>query len=108
MLYSFQKSDPSLSAGVRRIARGQVEEAIAELDDPALEAGDAIHQVRKRCKKLRGLVRLVRPGLEAKVSRSVFYDMVALGLEENVEGEDIFGLWSNRTFYPMGKLDDAP
>ncbi|MCP5366519.1 MAG: DUF1285 domain-containing protein [Hyphomicrobiales bacterium] len=50
----------------------------------------------------------VRPGLEARVSRAVFYDMVALGLEETVEGEDIFGLWSNRTFYPMGKLDDAP
>jgi len=41
---------------------------------------------------------LVRPGLEAKVTRSVFYEMVALGLEETVAGEDIFGLWSNRTF----------
>ena len=80
MLYSFQKSDPSLSAGVRRIARGQVEEAIAELDDPALEAGDAIHQVRKRCKKLRGLVRLVRPGLEAYEAENAAIRDIARGL----------------------------
>lgn len=32
-----------------------------EIDDPDLEVTVKIHQVRKRCKKLRGLLRLVRP-----------------------------------------------
>jgi CHAD domain-containing protein len=53
--------DPSLApaAELRRIARAQVDRAIAELelDDP----DHAVHQVRKRAKKLRALLRLVRP-----------------------------------------------
>jgi CHAD domain-containing protein len=43
---------------VRRIARGQVERGLSELDEPDRHA--AVHQVRKRGKKLRALLRLVR------------------------------------------------
>lgn len=46
-----------LTAEVRRIATDQVERGLQELGgDPH----EGIHQVRKRCKKLRALVRLVR------------------------------------------------
>src|SRR6056297_1591844 len=56
--------DESVEDGVRRIAREQLDDAVDDLenlidDDPA----DAVHDVRKRCKKVRGLVRLVRPSL---------------------------------------------
>jgi len=60
--YSFRKTDPSLTLGLRRIAREQIAAAIAEIDDTALGHVETVHQLRKRCKKLRGLIRLVRPG----------------------------------------------
>ncbi|WP_208430630.1 CHAD domain-containing protein [Methyloligella halotolerans] len=46
------------------MAKSQVDKAIAEIDDSDLGLNDTIHQVRKRCKKLRGLIRLVRPGFD--------------------------------------------
>lgn len=47
------------AAELRRLGRVQVGRAIAELDIGDRNA--AVHQIRKRCKKLRALVRLVRP-----------------------------------------------
>lgn len=51
----------TLEAEVRRVADEQVAKALDELDDPDLDVHETVHQVRKRCKKLRGLLRLVRP-----------------------------------------------
>jgi CHAD domain-containing protein len=44
---------------VRRIGREQVERGLGELQDPDRHA--AVHQIRKRGKKVRALLRLVRP-----------------------------------------------
>lgn len=56
--------DETISDGVRRIAHEQIGKALAGLDDPSRdEVVEAVHDVRKRCKKLRGLVRLVRPAM---------------------------------------------
>ncbi len=55
--------------GVRRIAQEQLGKAIAEIDDSLLDRHQVIHQVRKRCKKLRGLIRLVRPALGKTYAR---------------------------------------
>jgi CHAD domain-containing protein len=52
-----------IAEGVRRVACEQVDKAIEELCDRSLDRVLAVHQVRKRCKKLRGLLRLVRPCL---------------------------------------------
>ena len=63
MAYRLRKKDHSVERAVRRIAREQVDRAVA-----STERGDdlaaAVHDVRKRCKKLRGLIRLVRPSFE--------------------------------------------
>ena len=40
---------------------------------------------------------LVRTNLEALVSRALFYDLVALGVNEG----EWFGVWSSGVFYPM-------
>ena len=58
MAYRFKRNDASVESAVRRIAGEQIEGAIASID-----AGDtaAVHDVRKCCKKLRGLLRLIRP-----------------------------------------------
>jgi CHAD domain-containing protein len=63
MGYRFRHDDESVEAGFRRIAGEQLTKALASLeDDGALHAG--VHDARKRVKKLRGLLRLVRPAFK--------------------------------------------
>ncbi len=51
---------------------------------------------------------ILRDGMEARLTRSVFYELVALGLEEDIDGELFFGVWSSGSFFPLGKLDGNP
>jgi len=44
---------------------------------------------------------LVRGRLEALVARAIYYDLVALGVIETVEGTPYFGVRSAGRFYPM-------
>jgi CHAD domain-containing protein len=53
----------SVPDAVRRVAHEQIDAAIAEVSDQSLPQPEKIHQVRTRCKKLRALLRLVRPCL---------------------------------------------
>lgn len=65
MAFQFERSDKSVEKGVRRIAVEQVAEACAALDDTRRPLAERVHEARKAVKKLRGLIRLVRPGFEA-------------------------------------------
>jgi len=56
--------DESISHAIRRIAREQIDKAIAEVDSPKIDSHETVHQIRKRCKKIRGLIRLVRPHMK--------------------------------------------
>ncbi len=47
----------------------------------------------------------VRPGLEARISRAVFYELVALSQPETVDGRTMLGVWSEGVFFP---IDEAP
>ena len=47
---------------------------------------------------------LVRDGLEARLLRPVFYQLVDLGREERVGGAVQFGVWSKNIFFPLGEL----
>ncbi|MXP25427.1 CHAD domain-containing protein [Altererythrobacter indicus] len=60
MAYRFRRKDRTAQKGVRRIAREQIDKAIASIDSGDDDA-DVIYAVRKRCKKLRALLRLVEP-----------------------------------------------
>jgi len=44
---------------------------------------------------------LVRGGLEARLARPVFYELVEMAREERVGGRDRFGVWSNEKFFPL-------
>ncbi|TWU33393.1 CHAD domain-containing protein [Novipirellula artificiosorum] len=57
------RCNESVTKNVRRIATEQIKGAIADLSDPASDRVEAIHQARKRCKQIRGLIRLVRPSM---------------------------------------------
>jgi hypothetical protein len=48
---------------------------------------------------------MVRPGLEARINRAVFYELVALAEPETVDGRKVLGVWSEGVFFP---IDDAP
>lgn len=62
MAYRLKRAE-SVGDGLRRIAREQIDKAVAELTDADLDRHEAVHQFRKRAKKIRGLIRLVRPAL---------------------------------------------
>jgi uncharacterized protein len=46
---------------------------------------------------------LVREGLEAKLTRAAFYELVELGREERVGGRRQFGVWSGGAFFRLGE-----
>jgi uncharacterized protein len=46
---------------------------------------------------------LVRDGLEARLSRPVFYDLVELGKVEPIENSSQFGVWSQGRFFRLGE-----
>jgi hypothetical protein len=47
----------------------------------------------------------VRRDLWAKVTRALFYDLVALGEERDVDGRRMFGVASAGAFFPMAEAD---
>jgi CHAD domain-containing protein len=63
MAYRLKRNDSSVGHAVRRIADAEIVKALAALDRP--DRAEAVHAVRTRCKKLRGLIRLVRPAFPA-------------------------------------------
>lgn len=69
---------------------------------------DQDHPIRvaidKRTREPRPYI-MVRPGLEARINRAVFYELVALAEPETVEGRAVVGVWSQGVFFP---IDDAP
>src|SRR5262245_56228203 len=69
------KQGASISSEIRRIVLKQLEAAISELHtvgDP--QSDDAVHDARRRVKKIRAIIRLVRPVLD-KDSRAVDRDL---------------------------------
>jgi len=65
----------SIEEFLKRVASEQVAKAIEDLDD--LEGADdlheAVHEFRKRCKKIRGLIRLVRPGFPDYAAENAWF-----------------------------------
>jgi CHAD domain-containing protein len=63
MSYAIERNEKTAD-GTRRIAREQIDKAISEIQSSEIDRHEKVHQVRKRCKKLRALVRLARPCME--------------------------------------------
>jgi hypothetical protein len=47
----------------------------------------------------------LRDGIEARLTRAVFYELVGLGAEEIIAGQRRFGVWSAARFFVLGTLD---
>ncbi|HUK08149.1 MAG TPA: DUF1285 domain-containing protein [Stellaceae bacterium] len=70
-------------------------------------AADGTHPLRVATDTQTGTPRpylLVRDGLEARLTRPVFYELVDLASEEDMGGMTRFGVWSNQHFFPLGDL----
>jgi hypothetical protein len=66
------KRDASVSSEIRRLVSSQLEVAVSELrtvGDP--ESDEAVHDARRRVKKIRAVIRLVRPVLDKRFRRSI-------------------------------------
>jgi hypothetical protein len=47
---------------------------------------------------------MVRNGLEARLARPVFYQLVECGREERIGDATMFGAWSKEQFFPLGTI----
>lgn len=47
---------------------------------------------------------MVRDGLEARVNRAVYYELVALAVPEMLDGVPTLGVWSQGAFFPLGDV----
>ena len=60
-MYKFDPKGDPVDSCFRAIAVDQLDEALADLATPEGHGRSVVHEARRRCKKLRGLLRLVRP-----------------------------------------------
>ena len=78
MAYRLKRSDRSVQDAVRRIATEQIKTAVASIDGPAIAPAASVHELRKSCKKIRGLLRLVRPQFKRyDTENAAFRDIAA-------------------------------
>lgn len=82
MAYRFKVGEP-ITAGVRRVANEQIDRAEQRLSEASGTAA-SVHETRKSLKRIRALLRLVKPGLGHKVFR-----------RENARYRDIAHLLAN-------------
>ena len=74
MAYRFARDDASVEHALRRIASEQIDWAIGTID---AGADDPVHEIRKSCKKIRGLLRLVRPALASYADENAAFRDIA-------------------------------
>ncbi|MGZ9812255.1 CHAD domain-containing protein [Pseudoroseicyclus sp. H15] len=79
MSYRWNPADKTATAFLRRVADDQITGALASLTSDEMSHEAAVHDVRKRMKKLRGLLRLVRGSFDGyKAENAAFRDAARL------------------------------
>ncbi|MGM0623912.1 MAG: CHAD domain-containing protein [Campylobacterota bacterium] len=58
--------DKSVAKQLQKVVNSQTKKALKESRCEEIGADKAVHKIRKRCKKLRGLLRLIKPSLKEK------------------------------------------
>jgi len=99
---------PFVAIELARRGRGRQQELIFRTNLDETVAAGADHPLRVVDDPATGAPNpyiLVRPGLEARLNRPVFYELVELGREERVGDATLYGVWSKGIFFPLGRLD---
>jgi uncharacterized protein len=74
------------------------------LDDEVVAGADhPIHVVENTATREPSPYVRVRGRLDGLIARPVFYDLVELGTTERIDGAEVFGVWSDGRFFPIGK-----
>ena len=83
-------ADESVEDGIKRIVSAEINQAIKKIDSPGVKRTEAIHEVRKHCKKIRGVFRLVRPQYEETYRfENVWFRDTANGIAELRDAEAV-------------------
>lgn len=102
---------PFVAVELTRRGDGRQQELIFRTNIDETVAADAEHPLRVVNDPVTAAPNpyiLVRDGLEARLNRPVFYELVEFGQEERVGDATLFGVWSKGEFFPIGPLDAAP
>jgi CHAD domain-containing protein len=84
------QADEMVEAGIKRIVNEELGQAVKEIDNRRLKRSEAIHEVRKHCKKIRGVLKLVRPQFEETYQlENAWFRDTAKGLAELRDTEAI-------------------
>ena len=99
---------PFVAVELIRKGNGREQELIFRTNIDETVAADAAHPLRVANHDVSGPnpYILLRDGLEARLNRPVFYELVALGCEEQVGQETLYGVWSKGRFFPLGRLTE--
>lgn len=89
----------TVRAGIVKIAKSQIDKAIEEIDDEELDRHEVVHQVRKRCKKLRGLIRLIRPIFPEYKTENAFFRDAAGELSSVRDAQSVIECFNDLTEY---------
>jgi CHAD domain-containing protein len=83
-------AEEMVADGIKRIVNEEINQALREIDNPRLKRSEAIHEVRKHCKKIRGVLRLARPQFEETYQfENIWFRDTANGLAELRDAEAI-------------------
>ena len=96
MAYRFDRGE-SVQRNLRRISLQQIDKAIAEVVRGKLNLQEKVHQVRKRCKKLRGLLRLVRSSFDDYQRENEFFRDAARKLSHFRDAQAIIDCFEDLT-----------
>ncbi|MGI9406295.1 MAG: DUF1285 domain-containing protein [Hyphomicrobiaceae bacterium] len=98
---------PFLAVEMEVRGMGRMQDLIwrTNVDDVAVTGPD--HAIRFEEEATGGLKPyiMIRDGLEARVTRAVYYDLVALAETATTGGRGKFGVWSGGLFFPMADAD---
>ena len=86
MAYRFKRDIASVQDGVRAIAGELIDDAIECTGAKRKDVNEVVHSSRKACKKLRGLIRLVRPVFDDYRAENVAFRNAGRGLSALRDG----------------------
>ncbi|VAV87281.1 FIG003620: Proteophosphoglycan precursor (Fragment) [hydrothermal vent metagenome] len=95
---------PFLAVEMEAEGSGKTRKLAFRLNTDHLVVADADHSLRFPGDRPQPYLH-VRGGLEAKLSRPVYYELAEMALNEmnEAENDEPFGLWSNGAFFPIEK-----
>ncbi len=100
---------PFVAVAVEVSGEGERQRLVFRTNIDEEVTADTAHPIRVTHDQLTGEPSpyvLVRDGLEALIARAVYYELVERGVEQRLDGEDLYGVWSCGTFFPLGRAEE--